>query len=175
MRHWSTTGSWLAAACLLGVLATLAALSVVSRLRGARFGDKGRLLKIAINNMSQGVVMFDADARLMVVNKRYLSLYDLPPDIVKPGAKLVDIVRIRAKSGSLPDPPDKYFADLMEIMAAGKIVSFVSELPDGRAIAVVNRAVPGGAYWIGTHTISPNGARRSSRTRSLAPRKRAAP
>src|SRR3984893_3825762 len=39
----------------------------------------------------------------------------------------------------------------MEIIAAGKVVSFVSELPDGRAIAVVNRATPGGVYWIGTH------------------------
>jgi methyl-accepting chemotaxis protein len=144
---------WLvvAAACVAAALATLAAVYLVARLRGARFGDKGRLLEIAINNMSQGVVMFDADARLMVVNKRYLSLYDLPPDIVKPGAKLVDIVRIRAKSGSLPMDPEKYCADLMEIMAAGKVVSFVSELPDGRAIAVVNQAVPGGAYWIGTH------------------------
>ena len=39
----------------------------------------------------------------------------------------------------------------MEIIAAGKVVSFVSELPDGRSIAVVNRAIPGGSYWIGTH------------------------
>lgn len=142
------------AACLAAALATLAAVYLVQRARGAGFGnigDKGRLLEIAINNMSQGVVMFDANARLVVANKRYLSLYDLPPDVVKPGAKLVDIVRVRARSGSLPMDPEKYCADLMEIMAAGKVVSFVSELPDGRAIAVVNQAVPGGAYWIGTH------------------------
>jgi methyl-accepting chemotaxis protein len=147
---------WLvvATASLAAVLATLAAVYLIERARGTRFGglgDKGRLLEIAINNMSQGVVMFDADARLVVANKRYLSLYDLPPDFVRTGAKLVDIVRIRAKSGSLPMDPEKYCADLMEIMAAGKVVSFVSELPDGRAISVVNQAVPGGAYWIGTH------------------------
>jgi methyl-accepting chemotaxis protein len=140
---------WLviAAACVATALATLAAV----RMAGGRFGDKGHLLEIAINNMTQGVVMFDHDARLVVCNKRYLSLYDLPPEIVKPGAKLTDIVRIRAKSGSLPMDPQKYCDDLMEIMRAGKVVSFVSELPDGRAIAVVNQAVPGGAYWIGTH------------------------
>ena len=95
--------------------------------------------------------MFDDDARLVVCNQRYLSLYDLPPAIVKPGARLVDLVRLRAKSGSLPMDPEKYCADLMEIMRAGKVVSFVSELPDGRAIAVVNQAMPGGDYWIGTH------------------------
>jgi methyl-accepting chemotaxis protein len=39
----------------------------------------------------------------------------------------------------------------MEVMNAGKVVSFVSELAGGRSIAVVNRAIPGGAYWLGTH------------------------
>jgi methyl-accepting chemotaxis protein len=149
-HDWSA----IAAGGVTAALATLAAIYLWQRARGARFGDlgdRGRLLEIAINNMSQGVVMFDADGRLVVANQLYLSLYDLPPDIVKPGARLADIVRLRAKSGSLPMDPEKYCADLMEIMAAGKVVSFVSELPDGRAIAVVNQAVPGGAYWIGTH------------------------
>jgi methyl-accepting chemotaxis protein len=132
-------------ACVAAALATLAAVYLLRRAR------RGRLLEIAINNMSQGVVMFDDNGRLLVCNQRYLSLYDLPADIVKPGARLADIVRIRAKSGSLPMDPEKYCTDLMEIMAAGKVVNFVSELPDGRAISVVNQAVPGGAYWIGTH------------------------
>jgi methyl-accepting chemotaxis protein len=39
----------------------------------------------------------------------------------------------------------------MQLMASGKVISFTSEMADGRAIAVVNRAVPGGLYWIGTH------------------------
>jgi methyl-accepting chemotaxis protein len=142
----------IAAACLICVAAGFALGALWRRAAAAgALNDRGRLLEIAINNMSQGVVMFDAKARLVVCNKRYLSLYDLPSDVVKPGAKLADIVRIRAKSGSLPMDPDKYCDDLMEIMAAGKVVSFVSELPDGRAIAVVNQTVPGGAYWIGTH------------------------
>ena len=39
----------------------------------------------------------------------------------------------------------------MASMATGKVVSFVTETPDGRAISVVNRAIPGGRYWVGTH------------------------
>jgi hypothetical protein len=142
----------LAAVCLVVLLAGVA---VIVGFRWAQstggLNGKGRLLELTLNNMTQGVVMFDAKARLVVCNDRYLKIYDLPPNIVKPGARLADIVRLRARSGSLPNDPDKYVAELMEIMAAGKVVSFVSELPDGRAIAVVNRAIPGGAYWIGTH------------------------
>jgi len=60
-------------------------------------------------------------------------------------------VRFRAQTGSLSRDPDGYCGELMEIMASGKVVSFVSELPDGRSISVVNRSIPGGEYWIGTH------------------------
>ena len=36
-------------------------------------------------------------------------------------------------------------------MASGKVVSFIAKSPDGRSISVVNRAIPGGGYWVGTH------------------------
>ena len=142
-------------AAAVGLVFLLAGIAVFVLFRRALstggLNDKGKLLELALNNMTQGVVMFDTHARLVVCNERYLKIYDLPPNIVKPGAGLADIVRLRARSGSLPDDPDKYVAELMAIIAAGKIVSFVSELPDGRSIAVVNRAIPGGTYWIGTH------------------------
>src|SRR6202795_3823984 len=142
-------------AAAVGLVFLLAGVAVIVRFRRAqssgRLSDKGKLLELALNNMTQGVVMFDAKSRLVVCNDRYLKIYDLPPNIVKPGARLADIVRLRSSSGSLPNDPDKYVAALMEIMAAGKVVSLVSEPPDGRAIAVVNRAIPRGAYWIRTH------------------------
>ncbi len=134
---------------VVGCVAALLLGAIVLFFRRRNGND--RLLALALNNMTQGVVMFDAAARLVVCNERYLAIYGLPRDIVKPGAKLIDIVRLRAKSGSLPSDPEKYCADLMVTMTSGKVVSFISELPDGRSIAVVNRAVPGGAYWIGTH------------------------
>lgn len=132
--------------------AGLAAISLFRRTRwGGEPGSQGRLLALALNNMTQGVVMFDAGGRLIVRNNRYLEIYGLSPDIVKPGAKLADIVRHRFETGNLDRDPAKYAAELMQLMASGKALSFVSELSDGRSIAVVNRAIPGGAYWLGTH------------------------
>jgi methyl-accepting chemotaxis protein len=141
---------------LITAAIVLAGLVVVVLVRarfaaGGWLNGKGRLLDIALNNMTQGVVMFDRTGRLVVRNDRYIEIYGLPPDIVKPGAELIDIVNLRAKSGSLPSDPAKYCADLMATMSTAKVMSFVSELPDGRSIAVVNRGIPGGAYWIGTH------------------------
>jgi methyl-accepting chemotaxis protein len=70
---------------------------------------------------------------------------------VKPGAALIDIIRERSKSGSLQRDPAQYCAELMDQMTAGRIVRFVTEAPDGRAISVVNRAIAGSKYWVGTH------------------------
>jgi len=96
-------------------------------------------------------VMFDRAGRLAVCNERYLEIYRLSRDVVRPGASLTDIVRHRFKIGGLQRDPDRYCAELMELAASGKTQNFVAELEDGRSIAVVNRAIPGGSYWIGTH------------------------
>ncbi len=73
------------AACLVIFLAG----AIVALLR--RRGGKDRLLALALNNMSQGVVMFDTTGRVVVCNNRYLEIYGLSPEVVKPGAKLIDM------------------------------------------------------------------------------------
>ena len=150
-----TANDWrpLAAAAVAGLVAGLGAVALYRLVRPARsgLGERGRLLDIALNNMTQGVVMFDAANRLVVRNNRYLEIYGLSPDIVKPGAKLIDIIRHRAATGKLDRDPQQYADELAKLMASDKPLSFVSELADGRSVAVVNRAIPGGAYWLGTH------------------------
>ncbi|MGA3311300.1 MAG: PAS-domain containing protein [Xanthobacteraceae bacterium] len=125
-------------------------LSWLTRLARGRWFDR-HLLALALNNMTQGVVMYDAAGRLVVCNDRYLAMYGLSPDTVKPGMMLVDIIRLRFETGHLHRDPVQYCAELTASMAAGKVVSFVTELPDGRSVSVVNRAIPGGIYWVGTH------------------------
>jgi methyl-accepting chemotaxis protein len=126
-------------------------MSLVSAFADRRLDDKGRLIELMLNNMTQGVVMFDRTGRLVVCNDRYLQMYDLSPEIVKAGATVADIVRHRAQTGSLQRDPQQYCKDLVEEMAAGEILSFIAQSPDGRAISVVNRPIPGGGYWVGTH------------------------
>ena len=113
--------------------------------------NKGHLLTLAVNNMTQGVVMFDMAGRLLVCNDQYLAMYGLSSDVVKPGTALIDIIRNRVKSGSLNRDPVEYCNELLGSMAAGKKVSFVTEAQNGRAVSVVNRAIPGSNYWVGTH------------------------
>jgi len=119
--------------------------------KGRRLDHKGSLLALTLNNMTQGVELLDTAGRLVVCNDQYRTMYGLSADVVKPGAALIDMIRARVKSGSLRRDPVQYCAELMAQLAAGTIVSFVNETPDGRAIAVVNRPIPGSVYWVGTH------------------------
>jgi methyl-accepting chemotaxis protein len=109
------------------------------------------LLALTLNNMTQGVVLFDTSGRLVVCNDQYRLMYRLSPDVVTPGATLVEIIRSRIESGSLRRDAQEYCDEIMGQIAVGKDVSFVNETPDGRAISVVNRPIAGTIYWVGIH------------------------
>jgi NO-binding membrane sensor protein with MHYT domain len=141
----------LLAIAVASIAMAILGMSLISAFADRRLDDKALLLDTALNNMTQGVVMFDAAGRLVVCNSQYLNMYGLPRDIVKPGCTLSDIIKIRIKSGSLERQPEQYCAELLDAMSAGRTLSFVTEASDGRTVSVVNKPIPGGAYWVGTH------------------------
>ncbi len=125
-------------------------ISLIGAFAGRRLDEKSSFLAMALNNMSQGVVIF-LDERLVFCNESYLKLYSLPADIVKPGCTLVELFRIRAAGGSFKRDLEDYRGEILGAMRSGKTLTRVVETPDGRAISVVNRPIPGGSYWIGSH------------------------
>ena len=56
--------------------------------RTAELESVRAVLEAALDNMSQGLVMFDAGGRLLTCNRRYLAMYALSPDAVQPGCSL---------------------------------------------------------------------------------------
>jgi diguanylate cyclase (GGDEF)-like protein/PAS domain S-box-containing protein len=116
--------------------------------RGAR--QRNLLLDTALNNMSQGLCMFDAQARLVICNRRYVEMYRLPPEIVKPGVPLRDLLRYRAAIGTFSGDPDEYTAELQRAIALGQTTKTHIESKNGRIVAIVNQPMEGGG-WVATH------------------------
>jgi diguanylate cyclase (GGDEF)-like protein/PAS domain S-box-containing protein len=116
--------------------------------RGAR--RRNLLLDTALNNMSQGLCMFDAQARLVICNRRYVEMYGLPPDIVKPGVPLRDLLRYRVAIGTFSGDPDDYSADLQRAIALGQTTKTHVASKNGRIVAIVNQPMEGGG-WVATH------------------------
>ncbi len=118
--------------------------------REARLADANARVDAALNNMTQGLCMFDAQERLVVCNERYLKMYDLPADIVKPGCPLAEILRLRKEAGNFSADIDQYLASLRRQFAQGEYIYIITHLDDGRVIALQNQAAPGGG-WVATH------------------------
>ena len=100
---------------LLGLsLAALLMTAVVLRRRGAQ----NRRMSAALNNMSQGLSMFDSQHRLVVWNKNYETMYKLGPTIRR-GCGLAELLQARHAAGTLPMDPKKYERDLRSALDAG--------------------------------------------------------
>ncbi len=121
-----------------------------SRLNAPAGMDEQLLLDTILNNMSQGVLMFDQAARLIFCNQRYIELYGLAPDVGTPGSTLRDLLKARIAAGSFSGDPDDYTRNLLEVIAQGKSTSAMIRLSDGRVIALVNKPIAG-IGWLATH------------------------
>jgi diguanylate cyclase (GGDEF)-like protein len=115
--------------------------------------DEGRerqLLDMVLNNMSQGVSMFDADMRLVFCNQGYIEMYGLSSDIGSHGCTLRDLVNHGVATGSLTVGPDEYIEKLVGDLAKGKTCSEIIKGKDCRILSIVNKPLSGGG-WLSTH------------------------
>jgi diguanylate cyclase (GGDEF)-like protein/PAS domain S-box-containing protein len=105
----------------------------------------------ALNNMSQALLMFDSSARLVICNQRYLEMYGLSPEIVRPGCSLRELLDHRVATGHFSsDDPEQYMADLLAAVRHGAAFNKITELGDGRIISVANQPIADGG-WVATH------------------------
>jgi methyl-accepting chemotaxis protein len=111
---------------------------------------QNRRLLEALNNMSQGLCMFDAQTRVLVRNTRYLEMYRLSPEIVKPGAKLHDVMQHRRDTGIFTGDVDQYCRDIVEGVRERRRHGFYVPAADGRIVFAKNEPLPDGG-WVSTH------------------------
>ncbi len=129
--------------------------------------DRDQLFETALNNMSQGLCMFDADANLVVCNERYLEMYGLRRDVVVPGANLRGILLHRKECGNFGGDPDIYIKDLLAAIATGDGNTQLVQSGDGRTISIVNRAMASGG-WVATHEDITERTRAEEKIRHMA-------
>lgn len=110
-----------------------------------------RLLDAALSNMRHGVVMYDSRQRLLACNQRYAEMYGFPPELMRPGTRLRDILEYRART-SVPANanPEEYVAQTERHIRNNPSWSAVRELSDGRWISVTAEPMPDGG-WVSTH------------------------
>ena len=98
--------------------------------------------------MTQGLLLFDAKQQLVICNDRYLEMYGLSADVVKPGCSFREVIAHRKETGSFVGDVDHYVEVVLRDIAHRNVM--VISTPDGRSIQVVNEPVPDGG-WLATH------------------------
>jgi diguanylate cyclase (GGDEF)-like protein len=106
-------------------------------------------LDTAINNMTQGLLLYDSDARIVLCNQRYLEMYNLSPDVVKPGCHFRDLIAHRKETGSFPGNVDEFCASVLRNVAQKRATNSILETTDGRSIQIVNQPLANGG-WVAT-------------------------
>src|SRR5258708_5926896 len=85
-----------------------------------RLSAQNSRLSTALNNMSQGLNMFDAQGRITLLNPRYLEMYKLSPEVVKPGCTLRQLIEYRKKTGLFSGDVESYCQKILDDVAQHK-------------------------------------------------------
>src|SRR6266850_769989 len=146
---WREQTWFLVAVAGFSVLAIAALLFLVVRKLLQQHQFEKQRLDTAIDNMTQGLLMFDSSQRLVVANQRYIEMFGVSTDVVKPGCTIRELLMHRKEIGSFIGDVDKYCSDLFYKLAQGKIFETILDTADGGSIQVLYRPLPRGG-WVTT-------------------------
>jgi diguanylate cyclase (GGDEF)-like protein len=102
-----------------------------------------RLLERAVDNLSLGLVVFDGKYEVVFANKRYMDIYRLSSEQVKPGTPISELIRHRLNLGlKIRSNRDEYIRERLDNITDR--ATTIQEFADGRVIAFTVRPLPGG-------------------------------
>jgi diguanylate cyclase (GGDEF)-like protein len=101
-------------------------------------------LSIAVNNMPQGLCMFDGEQNLIISNRRYAEIYGIDSSEFEPGTPLSAILERRAAVTINYEGAEDLVGELLAAVGNREPWHRTSELADGRVIAVSHRPIPNG-------------------------------
>jgi diguanylate cyclase (GGDEF)-like protein/PAS domain S-box-containing protein len=155
LADWRAQTKFLvAAAALSATIAAVILVLIVRRLSWQHLAAQRRVkmekqrLDTAVENMMQGLTLFDQSKRLVVCNRRYIEMYGLSPDVAKAGCHLRDLITHRNELGFIQVDVDEYCSRIEEHAARGDTITLQSK--EGRSIQITHRPLSDGG-WVATH------------------------
>jgi len=156
LADWRTqTGFLVAVATLAAVVIAFILFVIVRQITRQNLEAQQRLesekhrLDTALNNMTQGLVLYDASAHVVICNQRYIDMYNLSTDVAKPGCYFYDLIRHRKETGSFEGDIDEFCSNILRNVAQGKITHSIIKSADGRWVHIINKPLTQGG-WVAT-------------------------
>ncbi|MBR0856372.1 bifunctional diguanylate cyclase/phosphodiesterase [Bradyrhizobium liaoningense] len=114
-----------------------------------RIESERQRLDTALNNMSQGLILYDAAGYVVTCNRRYADMFGLSHDVIKPGCHIREAMYHRKERDAFDGDVEEFCADVMRIVAEGTVSTRIHQLANGRAFQVINTPLAQGG-WVAT-------------------------
>jgi diguanylate cyclase (GGDEF)-like protein/PAS domain S-box-containing protein len=116
------------------------------------------LSRVALDSVAQGVCIYDASHRVVLFNRRFIELFNLSADVIRPGLTYRQVMEHSAARGNFaPERVEPICRERLALVSAGKPFSAEQEMPSGIVMTLDINPLPGGA-WI---TVSDDVTRRA--------------
>jgi diguanylate cyclase (GGDEF)-like protein len=100
----------------------------------------------AVENMSHGLCMFDADERMIICNGNYLSIFSLDAKIVRPGIPFLDILQHSVDIGVASQSAEDLYAIRKPYIERAQASTYEEILSDGRIVSITHRPLASGGW-----------------------------
>src|SRR5215469_4583319 len=102
----------------------------------------------ALDGVAEGVCVYDADNRIVLFNRRYLELFNMSPDVIRPGISYAEVLTHSASLGNFPpESLDGLICQRHALLASREPFRVEQILPSGVVMTLDIRPLPDGG-WI---------------------------
>jgi diguanylate cyclase (GGDEF)-like protein len=133
-----------------------------------RLQEEKQRVDTALDNMTQGLVLHDAQARIVMFNQRYIDLLGLSSDVVRPGCHFRDVIEHCRQRGSFDGDVDQFCTNVMRNVAAGRTSQAVLEIAKGRFCHFIEKPLIQGGWVTTIEDISEHRKLEQERDRNYA-------
>lgn len=114
---------------------------------------RAEMLRGILDNMAVGVLLYDADDRLLACNGIGLDLTSIPRDAAVPGARCADLMRMMQDCGEFTDGMP--LAERIAAATARRPLRYSRTRPDGTVLDVTSAPMPDGGFVITFADVTP--------------------
>jgi len=109
--------------------------------------SQSALLRVTLDTVHEAICVFGPDLKMLAFNRRYVEIYDLPPDLARPGVALEIIVRYLAERGEYgPGDPVQLANDILRRVDDPKVRSFDRTRQNGTTLEARRMPMPSGGF-----------------------------
>jgi PAS domain S-box-containing protein len=115
--------------------------------REAETARKTALLQATLDNMAEGIRVFDADNRFVLINERAIEMLEVPHELVQPGMSQEPVLRFQAERGDYGPGDIEELVRQRTQFLIGPVTAerFERTMPSGRILEVRGRKMPDGS------------------------------